>query len=237
MNDANTPDTKTMTINRIGRSLLETMVQELRMLPKPWPKLSRSEQDEVIDRARESVFDGVVQAVNLIASDGRAVAEATLKKVVFKNRIVAEFELSKSCPARHQLADSEGELCLIVVADAADYTGDMNGVKGESDQRGLALGHEYALNTDGKGMEPAKSDEVIDIMARALGNVESDHAAYRERGRVAYRDGLPVEAAPMERIGLVTAWIDGWKQEEAAAAAAAKKPDEPSSTGGDAPQA
>lgn len=136
----------------LGKSLLEALIQEIKLLPKPWQKLSRYDQDEVIGRLRSAVDEHVREAVLFVAADQRATAEATLKKVVFKDGITAEFTLSKTCPTRHELADAEGQLCLIVVADPGKYLGDMDGVKGEDDQRGMNLGHEYEPNSDGKGM-------------------------------------------------------------------------------------
>lgn len=125
----------------LGKSLLEALIQEIKLLPKPWQKLSRYEQDEVIGRLRSAVDENVREAVLFVAADKRATAEATLKKVVFKDGITC-----------HELADAEGQLCLIVVADPGKYLGDMDGVKGEDDQRGMNLGHEYEPNSDGKGM-------------------------------------------------------------------------------------
>ena len=210
-----------LTTDTIGRDLLEAMVLELKMLPRPWPKLSQNQQNDVIGRMRARVLDNVKTAVHMIASDGRAVADATLKKVVFKGGITAEFELSKSCPTRHQLADAEGKLCLIVVADAADYTGDMDGVKGEADQRAMDLGHEYDPNGDGKGMEGAyqpDDDGLIDVVAEAIGNdpLEAEKHEQYEAGRQAYRDGLAKDAAPVVRFELVAEWTQGWEDERAA---------------------
>lgn len=207
-------ETQAKATDTLGRDLLEMMVLELKMLPKPWPKLSQNQQNDVIDRMRARVLDGIKTAVHMIASDGRAVADATLKKVVFKGGITAEFELSKSCPTRHQLADAEGKLCLIVVADAADYTGDMDGVKGESDQRTMDLGNEYDPNGDGKGMD---DHDVVDAVVLSISDapLEAEKHEHYEAGRQARRDGKSKDAAPLVRFELVAEWTQGWVDEDA----------------------
>lgn len=208
-------ETQAKATDTLGRDLLEMMVLELKMLPKPWPKLSQNQQNDVIDRMRSRVLDGIKTAVHMIASDGRAVADATLKKVVFKGGITAEFELSKSYPTRHQLADAEGKLCLIVVADAADYTGDMDGVKGEVDQRAMDLGNEYDPNGDGKGMDD--HDVVVDAVVLSISDapLEAEKHEHYEAGRQARREGKPKESAPMVRFELVAEWTQGWTDEDA----------------------
>lgn len=135
-----------------GRDLLEALVLELRMLPKPWPQLVKHDQDEIIHRLRSRVTAAVQAAVHTIASEDRVVADATLTKVTFKGGIKAEFELSRSCAARHDLADAEGKLCLIVLADAARHLEGVEAVRGEEDQRAMDLGHEYKPDSDGEGM-------------------------------------------------------------------------------------
>jgi hypothetical protein len=136
-------DTLQMTAGSIGRDLLQALVQEVRLLPDVWPKLPKAKQDDVIERLRKRVDSCVRMAVHLIASEGRAVADATLEQVTFKNGIKVVLKLSKQSAARHELADAEGKLCLIVVAHADDHLGGMDGVTGEADQRSMDLGQEY----------------------------------------------------------------------------------------------
>ena len=211
----------------IGRDLLEAMVLELKMLPKPWPALTKHQQDDVIDRMRKRVVTSVAQAVHIIASEGRAVADATLKKVVFKGGITAEFELSKTCPTRHQLADAEGKLCLIVVADPAEHLADMDGVKGESDQRAMDLVTEYAPDSDGSGMSESEAGNVVDATWRLTDEpLQSDLDKAYEAGRTAARQGDTKDAAPRADHRLVARWTQGWSDWHATQAAAEEQADE-----------
>lgn len=203
-------NTLNMTAGTVGRDLLQALIQEVRLLPDVWPKLSKAKQDDVIERLRKRVDSTVRMAVHLIASEGRAVADATLEQVTFKNGIKAVFNLSKACPTRHQLADSEGKICLIVVADAADHLGGIDDVTGEADQRAMDLGQEYDPKSDGKGMDTP--GEVVDAEFKVLGNepLQTQLDAAYEAGKTAAENGEPKDAAPKSDYRLVARWTQGW---------------------------
>jgi len=199
-----------MTAGTIGRDILAALVQEVRLLPDVWPKIPKAKQDDVIERLRKRVDANVRMAVHLIASDGRAVADATLEQVVFKQGIKAVFTLSADCPTRHQLADSEGKLCLIVVADPSAHLGDMDSIKGESDQRAMDLGTEYDPKGDGKGMDD--DSDVTDVEVKALPDtpLQADLDAAYEYGRQAAAAGEPKVVPPGTRIEIAARWTQGW---------------------------
>lgn len=142
-----------------GRDLLEALVLELKMLRKPWPELVKHDQDEIIHRLCSRVTAAIQAAVHTIASEDRVVADATLTRVTFKGGIKAEFELSRTCAARHDLADAEGKLCLIVLADAQRHLEGVDSVRGEDDQRAMDLGHEYKPDSDGEGMPDHQAED------------------------------------------------------------------------------
>lgn len=123
-------DFRTMTAETMGRDLLQALIAELRLLPKPWPQLPQDKQDDIIDRLRDRVMTNVKMAVHILSAQGR-----------------------------------------VVMGNAAEYTGGMEEVKGEADQRGLDFGHEYHSN-DGGGMEssfaPETQSPVIDGKVLAL---------------------------------------------------------------------
>ena len=45
-------DVREMTAETVGADLLQAMLAELRLLPKPWDQLPSGKQDDVIDRLR-----------------------------------------------------------------------------------------------------------------------------------------------------------------------------------------
>lgn len=204
-----------MTASTIGRDLLERLVLECRMLPDVWPKLTKQKQEDVIERLRASVETAVTMAVHLINSNKRTAVPALLDKFVTgKNGLQASLSLSKTCPARYELLDSQGKEVLIIVADADDHMGDLEGVKGEEDQRAMDLGHEYDPNGDGKGMEghfqPGNDDNVVDVIAIEHQPLDSElDQAYRD-GWWAYTQDVPKDDCPTTDHRLVAQWTQGW---------------------------
>lgn len=88
----------------------------------------------------------------------------------------AVLKFSESAPSIDELYRSTGKAVLVTVASAAEFTGGMDEVRGESDQRAMDLGQEYT-DEDGDGM--GQDDAVIDVEARALpapGNPEKKAA-------------------------------------------------------------
>lgn len=48
-----------MTAETVGRDLLQALVQEIKLLPDVWPKMSQKKQDSVIDRLRNRIETNV----------------------------------------------------------------------------------------------------------------------------------------------------------------------------------
>lgn len=149
---SNMNDLNIMTAESMGKDLLGALVTEIKLLKKPWEKMSQNQQDELIERLRKRVVDQVAQAVHILAADGRVVCEGDLDQVTIKDGVKAVVKLSSNQPDIHELFDATGKKVLLVVADAAPNLKDMTDIKGESDQRAMDLGNEYDPNGDGKGM-------------------------------------------------------------------------------------
>jgi ribosome modulation factor len=103
-----------------------------------------------------------------------------------------------------------------VVADATDHTGGMDELKGEADQRGLDLGHEYHDN-DGGGMDKDENGDGTAIDGKVLGLPAPGDAATTEEeldrafedGYQAAADGEPESTCPIIRGELVIEWLRG----------------------------
>ncbi|WP_114153851.1 cell division protein FtsK [Chromobacterium haemolyticum] len=154
-------DVRAMTSDTIGKDLLSAMVQEMKLLPDVWVKLNQQRQDDVIERLRKRIDHNVRMAVHILASEGRTVVVGELDQVVRKDGIKAVFKINSAAAGRHDLFDSEGKACLIVVADAGENLAGMDEVVGEPDQRAMDLGHEYHEN-DGGGMGDIFGGNVVD---------------------------------------------------------------------------
>lgn len=141
-----------MTAQTVGKDLLSALVQEVRLMPDVWVKLSQKKQDDVIDRIRSRVEANVKMALHLLASEGRTVVTGDLDQITIKDGVKAVVKFGINAPNLHELYDAAGKAVLLVVANPQDHMGGMDEIKGESDQRAMDLGQEYDPNGDGKGM-------------------------------------------------------------------------------------
>lgn len=212
------PDFRNMTADTIGKDLLQALVIELKLLPKPWPEMPKKQQDDIIDRLRARVETNVKMAVHLLASQGRIVVAGDLDQITIKGGVKAVIKFGAGAPNLHELYDVAGKAVLVVVANAADHTSGIGDVTGESDQRGLDLGHEYHDN-DGGGMEGAGDEGGTVVDGEVIGLPSPDQVqpsddekqhAY-ENGFTAAADGKPESDCPIIRGELVIEWILGWK--------------------------
>ena len=64
----NEKDVREMTAETIGADLLQALLAELCLLPKPCDQLASARQDDVIDRLRRHVEANVKMAVHLLVA-------------------------------------------------------------------------------------------------------------------------------------------------------------------------
>lgn len=210
-------DFRAMTAATIGRDLLQALVTEIKLLPDPWQKLSKAKQDDVIDRLRSRVESNVGMAVHMLAAQGRTVVAGDLDQITIKDGVKAVVKFGSASPNLHELYEASGKAVLVIVANPADNTGGMDEVQGESDQRGLDLGHEYHDN-DGGGMEGHAGGEVIDgevLGLPAPGDetpTQEQLDAAEEDGYQAAADGKPESDCPVVKGALCIAWIKGHRR-------------------------
>lgn len=207
-----------MTSETVGRDILQALVQEIKLLPKPWASLAEAKQNDVIDRLRKRVDDNVRMAVHLISSEGRTVVAGDLDQITIKEGVKAVIKFSSATPNLHELYESGGKAVLVVVANPGQHTGGMNEVTGESDQRNMDLGHEYDPNGDGKGMDDETSDDnVVDVIAIEDKPLQAELSNAFDDGYIAAEEGKEQSACPIMKGVLCIEWVKGWKsyQEEA----------------------
>lgn len=206
-------ETLNMTAQSIGKDLLSGLVQELRLLPDVWVKISKAKQDDIIDRLRKRVDTNVKMAVHLVASEGRTVIAGDLEQITIKDGVKAVCKFSQHAPNLHEMFDAAGKAILLVVANAADHTGGMDEIKGESDQRAMDLGKEYDPNGDGEGMDENKVVDAEFTETLQLGHEPSadDLDEQFEAGYQAAADGKPESDCPVMDGKLCIAWVKGHK--------------------------
>ncbi len=205
-------DPRAMVASTIGVELLQAVVQEVRLLPDVWPKLPKAKQDDVIDRLRARVETNVKMAVHLLAANGRTVVAGDLEQITIKDGVKAVVKFGPNAANLHELYDVAGKAVLLAVANAADYTGGMEQVRGESDQRAMDLGHEYKPNSDGEGM--GNDDNIVDAEIKELPAPALDPEELRSYFRAGYSaamKGQGQDSCPVVASELVIAWIRGWE--------------------------
>lgn len=212
----NTPqDFRQMTAETVGKDILQALVMELKLLPKPWPEIPKAKQDDIIDRLRGRVETNIKMAVHLLASQGRTVVAGDLDQITIKDGVKAVVKFGSGAANLHELYDVAGKAVLVVVANAADHTGGMGDVTGENDQRGLDLGHEYKPNSDGEGMPEGGTvidDEVLGLPAPGdTTPTEEELDKAFDDGYAAAEAGKPESDCPTMRGELVIEWVKGWK--------------------------
>jgi len=208
-------NTMAMTASAVGADLLGALLQEIKLMPDVWPKLSQTKQDDIIERLRKRVIHNVQMATHLIASDGRICVKAELEQITVKDGIKGVVIMSKNDPHRHLVMDAQGKTVLLAVADAEDHMGEIAAVRGEPDQRAMDLGQEYDPDSDGKGMDggqPGPGDDVSDarILSLTDGPLESELEEAYQDGYQAYLEGKEKSECPVMRHELVAKWIAGW---------------------------
>lgn len=211
--------TMNMTANTLGKDLLSALVLEMKMMPDTWVKLSEKKQNDIIDRLRSRVDASVKMAVHLIAANGRTVVQGDLDKITIKDGAQALIKIGKSVAALHELAEAQGQAVLLVLSGGeGQYTGGMDEVRGESDQRAFEMGREYT-DGDGDGMPEAGTpadDNVVDAEWKEVPGIEHQPlreelgAAYQD-GRNAAADGKPESDCPVVAGPLCIEWVKGWK--------------------------
>lgn len=202
-----------MTSQTVGKDLLSALVQEVRLMPDVWVKLSQKKQDDVIERIRNRVETNVKMALHLLASEGRTVVTGDLDQITIKDGVKAVVKFGGSAANLHELYDAAGKAVLLVVANAQDHMGGMDEVKGEPDQRGMDLGQEYDPNGDGKGMDKG---DVVDAEFNELPQLGHEPSSDEEdeqfeEGYQAAADGKPESDCPIMHGKLCIAWVKGHK--------------------------
>jgi hypothetical protein len=125
-----------LTRDRLAADLIDALVTEVQQQPRPWPQLSQTAQQEVIDRLAARCRHLMAEAVRIIASDGRQCLVADVDSVTAKDGIKVVLKIDGRAPGRHELMDSTGDQVLVILG-GTDFTGAPPRSEGEPLQRGL----------------------------------------------------------------------------------------------------
>lgn len=131
-----------MSVSTLGKDLMALVLQEIKALPDVWQKLPEYRQNEVIERVRNCVEYATKRTVTLIASQGCQKVVGDLDKITIaagKKQAVITLAKDNENDAVHELYDSEGDVVMIVLATPDQFTGGMDEIRGEPDQREIDL--------------------------------------------------------------------------------------------------
>ncbi len=103
--------------------LLRVILGPVKSMPVGWGSLPEADQEKLLDEITEKVTESVRQTVLIIAADARPHMKAVLESVTFKDGIRAVTQVQKDSADRHDLADAQGDMVLLVLPNSSKYLG------------------------------------------------------------------------------------------------------------------
>lgn len=178
----------------LGRSLLEGLLQEIRIMPDVWQKLNEKRQTDVIERLQSQITHAVGRAVYTIAGADRTTLVGKLEQVTNKEKIKAVFVIDPREEGRHELSDTA----------AHDYLDGVDQVKADPDQHPMDLnGGDRDMSEDGAwgdGEDPLYKEAVQFVRETRRASI----SAVQRKLKIGYnRAARLIEL--MEQRGVVTA--------------------------------
>ncbi|HEK0057212.1 TPA: cell division protein FtsK [Pseudomonas aeruginosa] len=176
-----------MTADTLGKSLLQGLIQEIRILPDVWQKLSEAKQADVIERLEQQVRNAATIAVHTIAGAERETVYGKLESIAAKDKMKAVIVVNHSSPNKHDLLDAVNEDCLLIIGGAAEFLDGMKDVKADPDQNPLDLnGGDHEMEVDGAwGGEQQPDDDVVDAEFQELPQLTVERFAGHTLGEIA----------------------------------------------------
>nr|WP_298165266.1 DNA translocase FtsK [uncultured Pseudomonas sp.] len=224
-----------MASETLGRDLLQVLLQEVRALPDVWNKLTEKRQANVIERLRQVVEDTTKRTVKILAAGGRPTISGILESVAIKEGIKATFKVSQFDPMRHDLIDSQGKVCLLVVASAEDHLGGIDDVVPDPDQPPLDFdsGGEFDDEVAQAEAETGPGDQdplYLEAVSYVISSRRPAISAIQRELKVGYNRAARMLEA-METAGVVSTPNSKGEREVIARAESAPAAEPPSSYG------
>lgn len=123
----------------LEHDLVQLTLDQLQGQTAVYSSLSEQGQQEVIERVTLGVKDAVKMAIRIIAANGAAAVPVDVKRVqVDEKKLTVTLSVDGKDPRKHDLVDSAGRLCMLVMAPD-EYGEGLDGITPDRDQRELPL--------------------------------------------------------------------------------------------------
>ncbi|HGT3090075.1 TPA: DUF1643 domain-containing protein [Pseudomonas aeruginosa] len=172
---SNNPHFMNMTADTLGKSLLQGLIQEIRIMPDCWQKLPEAKQQDIIDRLERQVRNAATIAVHTIAGGDRDTVYGKLESMTAKDKMKAVFVVNPSSPHKEDLLFAVNKDCLLIIGGANEFTEGMDQVKPDPDQNPLDLnGGDHDMEDAGAwgaNAKPERVEAVTSILTAAGGRL------------------------------------------------------------------
>lgn len=128
MQKDNASKTPFVAAENLGAGLKQLIIQELKVAPNTWQKMSEKQQAETIDRVDLHIRYAAAAAVNTIASGSQTTVNGVIDGISIKGKtkITINVEGKNDSAALAELYEAgSGSDCKIVLIDNEQYTGGM----------------------------------------------------------------------------------------------------------------
>lgn len=122
--------------DRMGAELLKALVDEVRVAPAQWSKLTESQQEQLIGRLRTVVRTEAMKAVHLIAKGPREAARVKIESLTVKDGAKCVLQVGDSA---HDVLDYVGQSAVLVMCNPDAYFAGIEDVRADKDQQELPL--------------------------------------------------------------------------------------------------
>lgn len=123
---------------------MRTVVEQLKVMPKPWESMPEFEQQEFLDRIELQVADAARQAVTIISARGMINVPAKVEQVTYKDGCKVVLKAIGPIENTIHLAEAEGTIVSVIIPEG-ELLNSSDMPTAEPDQRGMELGEEYGL--------------------------------------------------------------------------------------------
>lgn len=121
---------------RLGDSILDVIVENMKALPRPWQSMTADQQDAVLERATLRVRDAVKDTIRALSTRGHRHIVANLDQITVKKGAKATLSIASSL-LDQDLLDAVGQPVMLVLAGDLSEADQIQQPPADPDQRDL----------------------------------------------------------------------------------------------------